>query len=877
MKKLLTLTLLLVACLAAKADDTRKVWNFTKGFSETTLANLKADASSASPRWTDVSSKGYYESLAWSKTGELWCTVDGEEWKIPETEGLTFYAVSKQHLCIEFKTDATLPPHVWLNGKKAEDAVTIPGVPAGEKVHIVYGSHKDTESRGFSIKTNGFKGEDGTTTTFKTKDIDTAVVVNNNDAESDLKIQATSGMHIYCISIGDLPQEEVEPVNIAYVYDTSNGFNFDNDDISGYLGAWASDTYGSDVNFATLDAAGDLSLVTRDSLASYDLVVLNGSISPSNAFVSTLKEAIAFVPIINVSPTLYSAWGYGTPTATTTATLTAGEKAAKASLFKSSVNESGSLLDDNNQLTLLTSGTIEGYTAEAGTYFANDSVWATADGVNAIHVHNANRNTYILLPLGLNSALSSDNAPELIANAASMAINSKADLANATKASIGETYHNLYTTVTLKHAVTGAAIYYTLDGSDPTTESTRYVEPFDINTKDVTVKALAIADGYLPSEIAEKTITICELAKSPVISVDKQEGQSVVTITPANDGDEVMFNYTGNQSSDKSQAYTGPITVTRHTTITAFTLAHDNYLQSETVQQDVEVTGEKVRIDVVSQFDANKAEWSLDGSSPYYYIGKNGYAYYTDEIVSTTTDEDGNTVNTYAPADSLTTINPGKGWELKTYGQVVTWESNSLGHSVGDPNAYNPATAYDDGEELASNCHLTFGKVSTNADGLSDPVSASLQTTEAIQGPFDIVAIFGGKGSKLQASVTTDTLSAEWTPVDTIYAPNVSEDTKGRLYARSIVSYEGTEKVFVKLSALNTSGRLFNVIIKNEGEKSKEYTGIETIGTEPEGRPISTRIYTLGGTLVGKAKQGIQIVKETYANGAVKTRKVVVK
>ncbi len=49
------------------------------------------------------------------------------------------------------------------------------------------------------------------------------------------------------------------------------------------------------------------------------------------------------------------------------------------------------------------------------------------------------------------------------------------------------------TTITIT-ADEGADIYYTLNGSEPTTESTKYTEPFDV-TESLTVKAIAVKDG----------------------------------------------------------------------------------------------------------------------------------------------------------------------------------------------------------------------------------------------------------------------------------------------------------------------------------------------------------------------------------------------
>jgi uncharacterized protein len=58
------------------------------------------------------------------------------------------------------------------------------------------------------------------------------------------------------------------------------------------------------------------------------------------------------------------------------------------------------------------------------------------------------------------------------------------------------------TQVTLSTATPDAAIYYTVDGSNPTADSTLYSAPITIN-EDVTIKALAVKDGLKDSSIAE--------------------------------------------------------------------------------------------------------------------------------------------------------------------------------------------------------------------------------------------------------------------------------------------------------------------------------------------------------------------------------------
>ena len=71
-------------------------------------------------------------------------------------------------------------------------------------------------------------------------------------------------------------------------------------------------------------------------------------------------------------------------------------------------------------------------------------------------------------------------------------------------------------TISLATASTGATIYYTTDGSTPTSGSTPYTGPFDLTTSPTTVKAIAIRDGH-SSTTATETFLIQLL--DPVISL----------------------------------------------------------------------------------------------------------------------------------------------------------------------------------------------------------------------------------------------------------------------------------------------------------------------------------------------------------------------
>jgi N-acetylneuraminic acid mutarotase len=62
-------------------------------------------------------------------------------------------------------------------------------------------------------------------------------------------------------------------------------------------------------------------------------------------------------------------------------------------------------------------------------------------------------------------------------------------------------------TVTLNTTTPGGVIYYTADGTTPTTNSTGYVSPISVSTTQ-TIKAISIATGYSQSSVATATYTI---------------------------------------------------------------------------------------------------------------------------------------------------------------------------------------------------------------------------------------------------------------------------------------------------------------------------------------------------------------------------------
>ena len=97
-------------------------------------------------------------------------------------------------------------------------------------------------------------------------------------------------------------------------------------------------------------------------------------------------------------------------------------------------------------------------------------------------------------------------------------------------------------TVALSDVTPGAVIYYTTDGSTPTTASPQYASPISV-TVDTTIEAIATAQGYSQSAVATGTYTI----SGPIVSVVLSTHDSVSLLAAQPD---VTFTATTASASD---------------------------------------------------------------------------------------------------------------------------------------------------------------------------------------------------------------------------------------------------------------------------------------------------------------------------------------
>lgn len=121
----------------------------------------------------------------------------------------------------------------------------------------------------------------------------------------------------------------------------------------------------------------------------------------------------------------------------------------------------------------------------------------------------------------------------------------------------------------------GASIYYTLDGSTPTTSSNLYTTPLQENASGVTIKAIAVKENMIDSEVGSGLVTLqCE---TPVIT---RVGMTF-TLSCSMPASATLYYTLGGGSETE---YTGPVSFALDDlpmTVTAVA-RHSNYTQSET-------------------------------------------------------------------------------------------------------------------------------------------------------------------------------------------------------------------------------------------------------------------------------------------------------
>ncbi len=903
MKKIFTLATLLVLAMTVNAQGYRK-WDFTN-WSAATVANLQAEAlvGVTGGNWSDIEKKDgttpgggvCFWSYANNVDDEGNLMANGVV--IPETEGLVWNTAysSRRSLAIAVNYPSTSlgeyagPQYLWLGGGNAKSAsarlacFTIPKVRIGQKITITAESHKPSDARGVSLFVNDCTDDAnqiGSSFTPTAQDTYTweegwtlpeGVTVEGETV--DVVVYNTNGCHLYSIEVGDNTQK----YNVGYLY---------NGTISEEL---AYQQISSDDRY-TVTPVEATAAFTMDQITAFDAVVISSTLSNADA-IASLKDIQPFVPTLNLNPTIYSAWGYGEVSGGGMFASVPASKTGHA-LFKNI-----ELIDDENpDIKMLHLTTTIPYSGLSLTnYFTADDtlavVYMDENNAVAIHAHNMSHNGYIYLPYTQENLSDAAN-PTLLNNAIMALTNTKAKVSAAPAPSFQLQYKDKNTNVIIKSSVPQPQIFYTLDGSEPTEESTLYTEPINISTEGVTVKAVVKGDGYLLSEVGEQAVDLKNQAAAPVINVEQALGKAVVTLSCATEGVDIYYNFDGNEVAAKSSVYAGPIRLMTNQTVTAFALS-ESYVQSESASQAVTVENPVTFTETLAHMDANKEEFydapiangqsvTNDSKVAYFFSwgkSKTAYPYYdtTADPISTEIDpETGDEINVY-PKNAEEIAILGNGWGVRSRGQIVCTEITiKPGTDLGVSSSYNPATVeeFEFADYPVSNFYVNIGEWNT-----SDPRSGMIFSTNKFKGPFAILSyISNGNSSDGPQVVFESGQDIEGDAVDTEWK-QIGDTCKlvqgQRLYKKFVRIYEGTDEVYIRtrIAAAGSKAGFYDIYVL--ALDPSYLTGIQEVKAEgnqtTDGQ--TTGIYSLNGIRHQSMTRGLNIVRN--ADGTVK--KVMVK
>jgi len=129
--------------------------------------------------------------------------------------------------------------------------------------------------------------------------------------------------------------------------------------------------------------------------------------------------------------------------------------------------------------------------------------------------------------------------------------------------------------VTISDNTTASTIYYTTNGTTPTTSSSKYTGPVTVSSTE-TIEAIAVAGGgYTNSAVASAAYTIESAAASPIFTpgAGTYTNSQIVTITDATTGATIYYTTNGTTPTTSSTKYTGAVTVSSTETIEAIAVA----------------------------------------------------------------------------------------------------------------------------------------------------------------------------------------------------------------------------------------------------------------------------------------------------------------
>ena len=217
------------------------------------------------------------------------------------------------------------------------------------------------------------------------------------------------------------------------------------------------------------------------------------------------------------------------------------------------------------------------FTLAAGTYTGTQSVEieCATDGVTIYYTTNGDEPT--------TSSVVYSEAIEVSANTTIKAIAVK----DEEQSNVGSATYNIKVaaptfsveagtysatqTVSLASATAGATIYYTTDGSTPTTSSDEYDSAIEVSST-TTIKSIAVKAGLTNSDVSTATYTLKVAAPTFSVAAGKYSEGQTVTLSTTTEGATIYYTTNGTNPTSSSTAYSSALSVATTTTVKAIAI-----------------------------------------------------------------------------------------------------------------------------------------------------------------------------------------------------------------------------------------------------------------------------------------------------------------
>ncbi len=147
---------------------------------------------------------------------------------------------------------------------------------------------------------------------------------------------------------------------------------------------------------------------------------------------------------------------------------------------------------------------------------------------------------------------------------------------------------NVYKTtfISLETGVEGVSVYYTLDGTEPTSSSTLYEKPFTLKN-DAVVKAIAIKRGMASSSIMEAKFNVKQ-AEAPTFTEEMTASGKLITMSCESPDARIYYTLNGENPTEQSTLYTGPFKLKENTKLSIMAVT-DILRESQVVSKLIDV------------------------------------------------------------------------------------------------------------------------------------------------------------------------------------------------------------------------------------------------------------------------------------------------